>query len=51
MFFQDMLFEVMQTVECCVTCRERKIPITVRRYLPDGSYEDWGIDELIITDT
>ncbi|XP_067947711.1 DNA-directed RNA polymerases I, II, and III subunit RPABC2-like [Watersipora subatra] len=30
--------------------KERKIPITVRRYLPDGSYEDWGIDELIITD-
>ena len=28
--------------------RERKIPIIVRRYLPDGSHEDWGIDELII---
>lgn len=28
--------------------RERKIPIIVRRYLPDGSYEDWGIDELIV---
>ncbi|OQR73012.1 DNA-directed RNA polymerases I [Tropilaelaps mercedesae] len=28
----------------------RKIPITIRRYLPDGSFEDWGIDELIITD-
>jgi len=27
--------------------RERKIPIIVRRYLPDGSHEDWGIDELI----
>merc|ERR1712091_716085 len=21
--------------------RQRKIPITVRRYLPDNSYEDW----------
>eukprot|EP00640_Fibrocapsa_japonica_P007649 CAMPEP_0113944334 /NCGR_PEP_ID=MMETSP1339-20121228/33427_1 /TAXON_ID=94617 /ORGANISM="Fibrocapsa japonica" /LENGTH=145 /DNA_ID=CAMNT_0000949501 /DNA_START=26 /DNA_END=463 /DNA_ORIENTATION=+ /assembly_acc=CAM_ASM_000762 len=30
--------------------RERKIPIIVRRYLPDGSYEDWSIDELIIED-
>lgn len=28
----------------------RKIPIIIRRYLPDGSYEDWAIDELIITD-
>jgi DNA-directed RNA polymerase I, II, and III subunit RPABC2 len=28
--------------------REKKIPIVIRRYLPDGSYEDWGIDELII---
>ena len=28
--------------------REHKIPIIVRRYLPDGSYEDWGIDELIV---
>ncbi|KZV41044.1 hypothetical protein F511_14020 [Dorcoceras hygrometricum] len=22
--------------------RQRKIPFTIRRYLPDGSYEDWG---------
>jgi DNA-directed RNA polymerase I, II, and III subunit RPABC2 len=28
--------------------RARKIPIIVRRYLPDGSYEDWSIDELEI---
>uniref|UniRef100_A0A7S2Y910 DNA-directed RNA polymerase n=1 Tax=Entomoneis paludosa TaxID=265537 RepID=A0A7S2Y910_9STRA len=28
--------------------RERKIPIIIRRYLPDGSHEDWKIDELII---
>ena len=30
--------------------KQRKIPIIVRRYLPDGSFEDWGIDELIIHD-
>ena len=30
--------------------RERKIPITVRRFLPDMSYEDWNVDELIIPD-
>ncbi len=28
--------------------KERKIPITIRRYLPSGKYEDWRIDELII---
>lgn len=28
--------------------RERKIPIIIRRYLPDGSHEDWSMDELII---
>ncbi len=30
--------------------KQRKIPIIVRRYLPDGSHEDWNIDELIIVD-
>lgn len=30
--------------------RERKIPFTIRRYLPDGSYEDWRTDELIVQD-
>mmetsp|Transcript_13332 Transcript_13332/g.48528 ORF Transcript_13332/g.48528 Transcript_13332/m.48528 type:complete len:149 (+) Transcript_13332:238-684(+) len=30
--------------------REKKIPFTIRRYLPDGSYEDWGVNELIIQD-
>ncbi|XP_065068409.1 DNA-directed RNA polymerases I, II, and III subunit RPABC2-like [Rhopilema esculentum] len=28
--------------------KARKLPILIRRYLPDGSYEDWAIDELII---
>ncbi|GFR13949.1 DNA-directed RNA polymerases I, II, and III subunit RPABC2, partial [Trichonephila clavata] len=26
--------------------KARKIPIIIRRYLPDRSYEDWGVDEL-----
>ena len=26
---------------------EKKIPIIVRRYMPDGSHEDWKIDELM----
>lgn len=30
--------------------KERKIPIIIRRYLPDNSYEDWSIQELIIVD-
>ena len=30
--------------------REKKIPFTVRRYLPDGSYEDWPVNELIADD-
>ncbi|KAF0990559.1 hypothetical protein HZS_6990 [Henneguya salminicola] len=28
--------------------KAKKIPMIIRRYLPDDSYEDWGIDELII---
>lgn len=28
--------------------REKKIPFIIRRYLPDGSYEDWPISDLII---
>ena len=28
--------------------REKKIPIIIRRYLPDGSHEDWPLKELII---
>lgn len=30
--------------------KARKIPLIIRRYLPDSSYEDWGIDELSISD-
>lgn len=25
---------------------QRKIPLIVRRFLPDGSYEDWLVSEL-----
>merc|ERR1712083_230794 len=28
----------------------RKIPMIVRRYMPDGSFEDWRVDELIYVD-
>eukprot|EP01122_Echinamoeba_exundans_P002650 TRINITY_DN1260_c0_g1_i1.p2 TRINITY_DN1260_c0_g1~~TRINITY_DN1260_c0_g1_i1.p2 ORF type:complete len:125 (+),score=44.20 TRINITY_DN1260_c0_g1_i1:171-545(+) len=28
--------------------KKKKIPLIIRRKLPDGSYEDWGVDELII---
>ncbi len=28
--------------------RERKIPIIIRRYLPNNDYEDWSLDDLII---
>jgi len=27
---------------------ERKLPFMIRRYLPDGSHEDWRMDELVI---
>ena len=29
---------------------ERKIPFIIRRYLPDGSFEDWSVSELHILD-
>ena len=28
--------------------KERKIPITIRRFMPDGTYEDWTCEELTI---
>ena len=28
--------------------QERKIPFVLRRYLPDGSYEDWKLSELTV---
>jgi len=26
---------------------QKKIPLVVRRYLPDGFYEDWAVQELL----
>lgn len=31
-----------------IELNEKKIPFIVRRKLPDGSFEDWAIDELMI---
>lgn len=28
--------------------REKKIPFTIRRYLPDNTYEDWSLSELLL---
>ena len=30
--------------------REHKIPFIIRRFLPDGSYEDWAVKDLKLTD-
>ena len=30
--------------------RESKIPFIIRRFLPDGSYEDWSVSELKLSD-
>ena len=30
--------------------REHKIPFIIRRFLPDGSYEDWPVKDLKLTD-
>lgn len=30
--------------------KAKKVPMIIRRYLPDGSYEEWSVDELIVTD-
>ena len=30
--------------------RDGKIPFIIRRFLPDGSYEDWAVKELKLTD-
>lgn len=27
---------------------QKKIPLRIRRYLPDGSFEDWRVDELAV---
>ena len=30
-----------------VELNEKKIPLRIRRHLPDGTYEDWKLSELI----
>jgi DNA-directed RNA polymerase I, II, and III subunit RPABC2 len=30
--------------------QEKKIPIIVRRHLPNGRFEDWSVQELIVCD-
>ena len=35
-------------MENLIFFRVKKIPIIIRRYLPDGSFEDWAVDELIV---
>ncbi|OWF54618.1 DNA-directed RNA polymerases I, II, and III subunit RPABC2-like [Mizuhopecten yessoensis] len=30
--------------------KARKVPLIIRRYLPDGSFEDWAVDELFMTE-
>ena len=29
---------------------KKMIPFTIRRFLPDGSFEDWAVKDLIIED-
>lgn len=31
-----------------VELEHKVIPITVRRWMPDGSFEDWSVNELVI---
>ncbi|KAI8379629.1 DNA-directed RNA polymerases I, II, and III subunit RPABC2-like protein [Radiomyces spectabilis] len=28
--------------------REKKVPLIVRRFMPDGTYEDWNVKDLIM---
>jgi len=37
----------MSNISVLKELRERKVPITIRRYLPDGTFEDWNVDELL----
>ncbi|CAO4365230.1 Protein CBR-RPB-6 [Caenorhabditis briggsae] len=30
--------------------KQRRVPIIIRRYLPDGSYEDWPTEQLQLAD-
>ncbi|KAG1168647.1 hypothetical protein G6F35_017417 [Rhizopus arrhizus] len=28
--------------------REKRLPLIIRRYMPDGTYEDWKVRDLIV---
>ena len=43
----DLLFSIVSPQIAMKELREGKIPFTVRRYLPDGSYEDWDVKDLL----
>ena len=29
--------------------KEKKIPLLIRRYLPDSTYEDWRLEDLVVS--
>ena len=43
----DLLFSIVSPQIAMKELREGKIPFTVRRYLPDGSFEDWDVKDLL----
>ncbi|KAI8815114.1 RNA polymerase, subunit omega/K/RPB6 [Cladochytrium replicatum] len=44
----DLQGESDPLVIAMMELREKRIPLMVRRYLPDGSYEDWAVSEMTI---
>ncbi len=39
------IWDPLQIAE--IELKQKKIPFTIRRYLPNGDYEDWEINDLI----
>ena len=39
------IWDPLQIAE--IELKQKKIPFTIRRYLPNGDYEDWDINDLI----
>ena len=47
----DQVFFNMESICVPPNCpHSLQIPIIIRRYMPDGSFEDWSIQDLIISD-
>lgn len=49
----ELLFILNRTytyTSILLSVRANKIPMIIRRFLPDGSYEDWSCDELIVSE-